>query len=225
MKKVFERIYIFFTTPKFTRPRNLKIFQWMNCNAVGKKVLNLGSGIGNFDFYLSKNIETINLDIDLKKPNLDIVADAHLLPFKDEAFDIVYSIATLEHVKKPWIVSEEIKRVLRTGGYVVLELPFLNMIHDEHDYFRFTDKGIQSMFDKEDFEPVFTQVSSGGGSFFSVFALNYSMQFIPTKILKRLWKASTSYLFSLFKYLDFFIDKSDSLRITANSFSYIGRKK
>jgi SAM-dependent methyltransferase len=139
--------------------------------------------------------------------------------------DIVYSIAVLEHVRKPWVVAEEIHRVLRPGGHVVVELPFLNVIHDEHDYFRFTDKGIRSLFDERRFEPILEQVGSGGGSFLSVFFYSYWQQFLPTRPLKALWRAAARFLFSPCKYLDLLINSSPELRLTANSFSFIGRKR
>ncbi len=225
LKKTFNRIYAWFPEPAYTRVRNRKLFDWMNKNGPGKRVLNLGSGVGQFDHYLSKNIKTINLDISFSKKNLHVVADAHFLPFKSECLDVVYSIAVLEHVKKPWIVADEIFRVLHSGGYVVLELPFLNVIHDEHDYFRFTDKGIHSLLDEGRFEIIFEQIGSGGGSFLSVFLLEYFEQFVPTKYLKALWRISIRYVFCLLKYLDCFIDNSKKLRMTANSFSFIGRRR
>jgi SAM-dependent methyltransferase len=211
--------------PELTRFNNLKVFDWMNRNAAGKAVLNLGSGAGQFDRYLSTEVKTINLDISSSSRNLHVIADAHFLPFKDECLDIVYSIAVLEHVKKPWIVADEIFRVLRLGGHVVLELPFLNVIHDEHDYFRFTDKGLRSLFDEGRFDLVLAQVGAGGGSFLSVFFLEYFKQFVPSEYLKALWRLSMRYLFCLFKYLDLPIGSSKGLRITANSFSFIGRKR
>jgi ubiquinone/menaquinone biosynthesis C-methylase UbiE len=156
---------------------------------------------------------------------LHVIADAHFLPFKGDCFDIVYSIAVLEHVQKPWVVADEICRVLRQGGHVVVELPFLNVIHDQHDYFRFTDKGIRSLFDESRFDSILEQVSAGGGSFLSVFLLEYFQQFVPKKVLKTFWRLAGRYLFSLLKYLDLAIDSSKELRRTANSFSFIGRKR
>ena len=225
LKTSLNRIISWFPEPQYTRLRNLKLFEWINQNGPGKIVLNLGSGIGRFDHYLSKDIKPINLDISSSVIDVDVIADAHFLPFKDRSFDIVYSIAVLEHLKRPWAAADEIFRVLHPGGHVVLELPFLNVIHDEHDYFRFTDKGIRSLLDERRFEIVFEQIGSGGGSFLSVFLLEYFQQFIPTKYLRTLWRISARYLFCLAKYLDCFIDRSKELRITANSFSFIGRKK
>ena len=183
-KTTLNRIVSWFPEPQYTRLRNLKLFEWMNQNAPGKRVLNLGSGIGHFDHCLSKNIRPIKLDISSSVPDVDIIADAHFLPFKDSSFDIVYGIAVLEHLKRPWAAADEIFRVLHPGGHVVLESPFLNVIHDEHDYFRFTDKGIRSLFDSKRFEVVSEQVGSGGGSFLSVFLLEYFQQFIPSRYLK-----------------------------------------
>ena len=224
-KTTLNRIVSWFPEPQYTRLRNLKLFEWINQNAPGKIVLNVGSGIGRFDHYLSKDIKPINLDISSSVIDVDIIADAHLLPFKDSSFDIVYSVAVLEHLKRPWAAADEIFRVLHPGGHVVFELPFLNVIHDEHDYFRLTDKGIRSLLDERRFEIVFEQIGSGGGSFLSVFLLKCFQQFVPTKYLKTLWRISARYLFCLAKYLDCFIDRSNELRITANSFSFIGRKK
>jgi len=48
-----------------------------------------------------------------------VIGDAHFLPFQNECFDIIYSVAVLEHVKKPWIVADEMFRVLHPGGHVV----------------------------------------------------------------------------------------------------------
>lgn len=225
MKKWIRKQLRKFANPEFTRLRNLLIFEWMNKNAQGKRVLNLGSGIGHFDKYLSKHLSILNLDIDPSIPQLDVVADAHWLPFKTECFDIVYSIAVLEHVKKPWIVANEIYRILQPGGYIVVELPFLNVIHHEHDYFRFTDKGIRSLFDETRFDVILEQVGSGGGSFLSVFLYTYFRQFLPTKFLKNSLGVFMARLFSLCKYIDIIIPSSEELRITANSFSFIGKKK
>jgi SAM-dependent methyltransferase len=44
-----------------------------------------------------------------------IKADAHDLPFKDKQFETVFAFNVLEHVKDPWKVISELKRVAGTA--------------------------------------------------------------------------------------------------------------
>lgn len=54
--------------------------------------------------------------IDYDNRAADILADAHSIPFRSETFDCVFSYAVLEHLHNPFIVIEEIKRILKPGG-------------------------------------------------------------------------------------------------------------
>ena len=84
----------------------------------------------------------INLEIEAN-PEVDIIADGHLLPFKDNTFDAVISEAVLEHVHSPARVVSEIYRVLKPGGYICIAVPFLQGYHaSPHDYQRWTVPGI-----------------------------------------------------------------------------------
>ncbi|TVL99222.1 MAG: hypothetical protein CV087_18830 [Candidatus Brocadia sp. WS118] len=46
--------------------------------------------------------------------------DTHL-PFKDEYFDVVISAAVIEHTLKPKVFMQEISRVVKKGGCVIIE--------------------------------------------------------------------------------------------------------
>jgi len=63
------------------------------------------------------------IGIDLHKGYCDIVADAHHLPFVDDAFSKVYARAVLEHLDKPFLALNEIKRVLSENGVVSISIP------------------------------------------------------------------------------------------------------
>lgn len=52
-----------------------------------------------------------------------ILASAYNLPFEDEEFDAVFMGDTLEHIKHPTIVLEEVRRVLKTYLYIVSPVP------------------------------------------------------------------------------------------------------
>jgi SAM-dependent methyltransferase len=76
--------------------------------------------------------------------NVDVVGDIHHLPIPDESFDCVFCTGTLEHVADPWQAMEEIHRVLKTGGIVHIDVPFIQGYHaDPTDYWRFTLEGLR----------------------------------------------------------------------------------
>jgi SAM-dependent methyltransferase len=49
-----------------------------------------------------------------------VAASGTALPFRDDAFDVVWSVWVLEHVRNPERALAEIRRVVRHGGYVLL---------------------------------------------------------------------------------------------------------
>jgi SAM-dependent methyltransferase len=72
--------------------------------------------------------------------HIDIVADlSQPLPLADGAFDTVILSDVLEHVPEPRALLAEIARVLRPGGHLLLNVPFLYGLHElPHDYYRYT---------------------------------------------------------------------------------------
>jgi SAM-dependent methyltransferase len=80
-------------------------------------------------------------------PTVDYVADAHFLPFADASFDGVWIQAVLEHVAAPMDVVEEIHRVLKPGGVVYAETPFMQQVHaGPYDFTRYTVTGHRFLF-------------------------------------------------------------------------------
>jgi len=67
----------------------------------------------------------IHLEYSSKKPGVDILSDARMLPFKDGVFDEVLVVHFMEHLF--WatvpIAFAEINRVLKIGGILILEVP------------------------------------------------------------------------------------------------------
>ena len=65
----------------------------------------------------------VNLDVkSLKVPNF-VRADAHMLPFRNQAFSKVYMIEVLEHLASPLNALREVRRVLKRNGILVLTTP------------------------------------------------------------------------------------------------------
>src|SRR4051812_38755402 len=58
-------------------------------------------------------------------PGVDVVGDIHSLPFADSSIDAVFCTGTLEHVIDPKAAVGEFKRVLKAGGLVHIDVPFI----------------------------------------------------------------------------------------------------
>lgn len=98
-------------------------------------VLEIGGGSGN----LKENIpHCISLDVQWT-PWLDIVADAHSLPFSNAAFSNIVMLDVLHHLRFPVRFLNEAMRVLRTAGRLIMIEPnispvswcFLKLFHEE----------------------------------------------------------------------------------------------
>lgn len=80
-------------------------------------------------------------------PLTHFIADAHQIPLPDASVDAVVIQAVLEHVLDPQAVVAEIWRVLRPGGLVYAETPFLQQVHaGAYDFTRFTASGHRWLF-------------------------------------------------------------------------------
>jgi SAM-dependent methyltransferase len=100
---------------------------------------------------LPEDARRITIDIDAEAEP-DIVADAHnLYMLADNSADCVVSVCVLEHCRKPWVVMDEILRILKPGGIVYVGVPFVFPFHaDPHDNYRVTFKGIDILCEKFD---------------------------------------------------------------------------
>lgn len=68
------------------------------------------------------------------------------LPFADESFDTVLCNAVLEHVEPIDAVMAELVRVLRSGGRMILAIPFLQPFHESpNDFRRYTAEGMRQL--------------------------------------------------------------------------------
>lgn len=73
----------------------------------------------------------------------DVFADASQLPLADASIDTVVILEVMEHLRQPREALQEIVRVLRPNGRLLLSMPFLYPIHDApHDYQRLTTHGL-----------------------------------------------------------------------------------
>jgi SAM-dependent methyltransferase len=188
--------------------------------ATNKVVLEIGGGRVNTNHSyqdLFPNRHTFDLD-PLRKP--DTIGDAHLLPFKDNEFEYILCTEVLEHLHSPQIAINEMNRVLKPGGTLILTTRFVFPIHDApHDYYRYTEYGLKHLL--QDWEMI--ELKAETQSFSAVGAL---MQRLAFQSSVRGGKATKAMLYILawtFDHLNWLLMKEygDIRRdvITSNNFT------
>lgn len=95
----------------------------------GKTLLDVGGGPGYFaDAFRAHGARYIGLDADVGELSLHgravgadtVLGSGMALPFRTNAVDVCYSSNVLEHVREPERMADELVRVTRPGGTVVL---------------------------------------------------------------------------------------------------------
>jgi uncharacterized protein YbaR (Trm112 family) len=103
----------------------------------------LDIGAGNLALDLPN---VIRMDVTLT-PYVDVVGDAHLMPFLPGTFDFVFSLAVIEHLRQPFVAAQEMHDVLHDGGYVYGECNFVFAYHGyPHHYFNASQQGLEQVF-------------------------------------------------------------------------------
>ena len=108
-------------------------------------LLDLGCGnVPLYQFY--RDLVTDNVCVDWvhtshKSEHLDHECDLNQeLPLPSGHFDTILATDVLEHIADPDRLWQEMSRLVRPGGKIILTVPFLYWIHEApHDYARYTE--------------------------------------------------------------------------------------
>lgn len=122
-----------------------------------KKILEIGCGRGGFAIFLSKANQSSNEIVACDFSNTAVekgeafskslginnitwrCADIQAIPFTDASFDVVISCETIEHVPDPFKAVQELSRVLKPGGKLILTTPsYMNFVGLYRLYLRLT---------------------------------------------------------------------------------------
>lgn len=130
------------------------------------RVLDIGCGEQPFRKIFQGRVDRIiGLDqLHTLHPNesIEVFGTALSLPFRDACFDSAISFQVLEHVPEPLDLLKEARRVLRPGSHLILTAPHIWNVHEApHDYFRFTQFGLEHLFKKAGFEVVEVRPMAG----------------------------------------------------------------
>ena len=137
-ERIIPDYYFSSTTELALYLMHLKAYNHISILAKGKKVLDLGCGLGYGSEILAENAESvIGVDIDSdavntafqshKRENLSFLTidekDRDMAIFEKNSFDIVVSFQVIEHVKDDNLYLSSIKRVLKNNGEIYITTP------------------------------------------------------------------------------------------------------
>jgi len=131
----------------------LTVYRFLRRQLVACKgrVLDIGAGEAPWQ-HLLRHADYVGVDVAeasdygmRQKPDIRYY-DGVTLPFDAATFDYVLCTEVLEHVPDPAHFLADLSRVLRTGGTLVLTVPWsARLHHTPHDYTRFTRFGLDRL--------------------------------------------------------------------------------
>ncbi len=237
-------------------PLSLAIWRALEAQAVSKlklrrPILDIGCGFGEFggvffDSFIEVGVDISATDLALaaqkKKYKKLTLADARNLPFKDNSFNTVLSISSLEHIKGVEEVFKETYRVLKPGGMLVftthttelnklLFLPFWRegLMKFYHKIFKHeinvTRDGWLNMVKKSGFEIVSCQ---GTISKRQLMVFEFALPFgLPSQIFRKLFKRRMLFTHPIRAKILYFLFKSflNDQNLTDANIMIVARKK
>lgn len=172
-----------------------------------------------------KDAKLVCVDI-AANPGVDLVADAHnMYMVDDNSVDFVISVSVLEHVRYPQKVMKEILRILKPGGIIYINVPFIFPFHaDPDDFYRFSNKGISILC--EDFTCIDSGFNRGPASTMHHLLVHFmAMLFcFNNKAVYGVNVDIFKWLFFWIKFLDKFMARYQMAYVIHAGAYYIGRK-
>lgn len=179
-----------------------------------------GQGMEKLDAY--PDLEIVSSDIAFG-PRTQIIFDGHNIPFHDGFYDGIIAQAVLEHVLDPQRCVAEIHRVLKQGGLVYAETPFMQQVHEgRYDFTRFTHLGHRRLF--RWFEEIASGPAGGPGMALAwswrYFLLSFARKPVWRQILGGLARITAFF----WKYFDPLIATRAGGMDAAAGYYFLGRK-
>lgn len=161
-KKYFQKqsfnpdIFGLFINPFFFARKGLYINIKKYSGEIKGHVLGVGCGqkpyknLFNVESYIGMDIE--NEGHDHSNEDIDVYYDTKHFPFSEKTFDSVITNQVFEHVFVPDVFLQEVYRVLKPKGKLLLTVPFLWDEHEQpNDFARYSSFGIKYQLEKNGF--------------------------------------------------------------------------
>lgn len=157
-----------FVNPFFFARKNLYRNIKLHAVRIDGRVLDVGCGKRPYESLFANAKEYIGMDIenpghDHSNESIDIFYDGKTFPFPANSFDSVLTNQVFEHVFNPSNFIQEINRVVKPGGCLLLTVPFAWDEHEQpYDFGRYSSFGISHILQTNGFEIIsFTKSTKG----------------------------------------------------------------
>lgn len=67
---------------------------------------------------------------DIESPLAKVKLDVHDMPFEDSSYDVAFCNHVMEHVDNDIKAMKEIRRVLRPGGWAIIQIPLFRPLRE-----------------------------------------------------------------------------------------------
>lgn len=196
--------------------------------AYGGRVVDVGCGNKPYRAWFGDTSEYLGLDV-AAGAQVDIVVspDAQW-PLPDQNYDVLLSTQVIEHVVSLEFTLNQMSRVLKAGGVMILSFPFLYNVHGApHDYRRFTLYGAERLL--PGYEIVHLECLGGIGSTLVILLLNWIDTALSGFFVTRLLKAPFLPLFIALSFvlnlLGFLMDRLDRTQAFYSNVLLVARKR
>ncbi len=120
-------------------------------NREGCEILEVGSRVvtGQKHRNLCERANYTGFDL-YEGENVDVAGDAHRLSeYFDKKFDFIFSLVVFEHLAMPWVVAEEMIKLLKPGGYIYVATHYAFSSHERPwHFFQFSEQALKCLFPK-----------------------------------------------------------------------------
>jgi SAM-dependent methyltransferase len=153
--------------------RQLMAFAKKYLSNIPKSASILDVGVGSAPYWhIRPDLNWKGLDVDPGEKVDFLIKKDCPWQIQDNSFDVVLCTQVIEHVENPSFLVSEINRVLKPGGQVILNAPFLYPFHGmPDDQMRYTTTQLEYLF--KDFNVSECGVLGGVGSSLATIYLNF----------------------------------------------------
>ena len=166
---------------KLTR---VSLDRFIASHATGRRTLDIGAQNGPYAAHFPHRVA-----LDIRRGiGVQIIGDTQALGIADATFDVVLCTEVLEHLPEPQQAVDEMFRVLKPGGQLLLTTRFLFPIHDApHDYFRYTKYGLRHLLRRFEILELHEETDAVGTLAVLVQRLGMQAQTLGWRPLRAIW--------------------------------------